>query len=1074
MHELVDEVDRSPDGPTVGAFFDFDGTLIYGFSVLALQAARLRRRDVSPQEVANALATGIGLVLGQADYDAVVSDPRPCVAGPHDRRHRRDRPQAVQAEAGRTRVPRGASAGRRPPAQGPHRRAGVVRAVVPGRGDGRRPRHRARALHALRGGRRQAHRPARRSPPLGRGQAARGRAARDRAGRRPRRELRLRRRQRGRRAARAGRQPAPDQPDARARTQGAADAAGRCTGSHGRRGADARPRGAPRRRARRVPHRHRHRHRPRHPQPEQGRRGQHDDLGRQRPRARHRRHPPRRARRGARVVAPARGVPLQPPELHRSRAAHGAAAARRHRGGQEGARRQPGRAARRARSPTRCSSTATTATARSPRCARSWRRRCSGASRWRWRPEGTRSGTGRLGPFKKGAFRLAMAGGVPVVPIVFRNANDVWPLGTQFMRPGTVDVVVHPPIPTDGLDRRRTSTRTSPRCAASTSTPSRTGRCCERREGRRGERRGGAPRPCAPRSSAGPRSGTASPRSPATPDRPIHDVTTELDADLREMVATHGGPAGDVFLHIARLFDRTGYRGRIQVDPDQIARPPGPEPPLPGRAAPEPPLLHRPGGAGVGAAARRPAADLQARRHQRGVLAHGSDGAAGRSHLHPAQLPRRPGVQARAARVRRLARRTPPEPRVVHRGRSHPHRQAARPATRTARLPRRRGARRAAATTSCSSRCRSSTTSCSTWRSMHGRCTGAAKAPESFTPAGGLRAGAALPLLPRRHPRRRSASRSRCATTSPASSRPAVDGRRARRDPVAEARVRGGGAHQHRHSDHSAGADHHGAALGRPRAHRRPAARAAHALRRVRRPARDPGHVPARSRRANGRCAASRRCSVTAWSPATTMAARSCTSSGPSSASRPRTTATASSTSSSSPRSSTSRDDGRRDGSLHDEALALRDLFKFEFFFEEKGEFLAEVDAEVAAADRPVTAPFLRPFLEAYWATAEALAAHGDEPVDGDDPRGPRRAVWPSSSSCRRASTAPTRCRAPTPTARCASPTTVACSTPDSSKPAPTSRPVARNWPTSCTPTCGAPAPRRRGRRHGSIEVMRA
>lgn len=70
--------------------------------------------------------------------------------------------------------------------------------------------------------------------------------------------------------------------------------------------------------------------------------------------------------------------------------------------------------------------------------------------------------------------------------------------------------------------------------------------------------------------------------------------------------------------------------------------------------------------------------------------------------------------------------------------------------------------------------------------------------------------------------------------------------------------------------------------------------------------------------------------------------------------------------------------------SLHDEALALRDLFKFEFFFEEKGEFLAEVDAEVAAPDRPVTAPFLRPFLESYWATAEALAAHGDEPVDAE------------------------------------------------------------------------------------------
>jgi glycerol-3-phosphate O-acyltransferase len=71
-------------------------------------------------------------------------------------------------------------------------------------------------------------------------------------------------------------------------------------------------------------------------------------------------------------------------------------------------------------------------------------------------------------------------------------------------------------------------------------------------------------------------------------------------------------------------------------------------------------------------------------------------------------------------------------------------------------------------------------------------------------------------------------------------------------------------------------------------------------------------------------------------------------------------------------------------GTLHDEALRLRDLFKFEFFFEEKGEFLAEIDAEAATPDRPVTAPFLRPFLEAYWSAAEALTAHGDDPVDAE------------------------------------------------------------------------------------------
>ena len=66
---------------------------------------------------------------------------------------------------------------------------------------------------------------------------------------------------------------------------------------------------------------------------------------------------------------------------------------------------------------------------------------------------------------------------------------------------------------------------------------------------------------------------------------------------------------------------------------------------------------------------------------------------------------------------------------------------------------------------------------------------------------------------------------------------------------------------------------------------------------------------------------------------------------------------------------------------LHEDALRLRDLLKFEFFFSEKGEFLAEVDAEAARAERPVTGPFLRPFLEAYWVTAEALRAYAGEPV---------------------------------------------------------------------------------------------
>lgn len=68
-------------------------------------------------------------------------------------------------------------------------------------------------------------------------------------------------------------------------------------------------------------------------------------------------------------------------------------------------------------------------------------------------PEGTRSATKRLGKFKKGAFHMAMGAGVPIVPVVLKNALDALPRHANVIRPATVEVVVHPPIPTDGWRR---------------------------------------------------------------------------------------------------------------------------------------------------------------------------------------------------------------------------------------------------------------------------------------------------------------------------------------------------------------------------------------------------------------------------------------------------------------------------------------------------------------------------------------------------------------------------------------------------------------------------------------------
>ncbi|KWX57412.1 HAD-IB family hydrolase/lysophospholipid acyltransferase family protein [Mycobacterium sp. NAZ190054] len=64
-------------------------------------------------------------------------------------------------------------------------------------------------------------------------------------------------------------------------------------------------------------------------------------------------------------------------------------------------------------------------------------------------PEGTRLDTTEVGPFKKGPFRIAMSVGIPIVPIVIRNAEVIAARDSSAFNPGVVDVVVYPPIPVD-------------------------------------------------------------------------------------------------------------------------------------------------------------------------------------------------------------------------------------------------------------------------------------------------------------------------------------------------------------------------------------------------------------------------------------------------------------------------------------------------------------------------------------------------------------------------------------------------------------------------------------------------
>jgi 1-acyl-sn-glycerol-3-phosphate acyltransferase len=66
-------------------------------------------------------------------------------------------------------------------------------------------------------------------------------------------------------------------------------------------------------------------------------------------------------------------------------------------------------------------------------------------------PEGTRSRTGELLPFKKGGFIMALQAQAPVVPAAVSGARDAMRKGSPWIRPVTVRVRFAPPVETAGM-----------------------------------------------------------------------------------------------------------------------------------------------------------------------------------------------------------------------------------------------------------------------------------------------------------------------------------------------------------------------------------------------------------------------------------------------------------------------------------------------------------------------------------------------------------------------------------------------------------------------------------------------
>lgn len=65
--------------------------------------------------------------------------------------------------------------------------------------------------------------------------------------------------------------------------------------------------------------------------------------------------------------------------------------------------------------------------------------------------EGTRTLDGKLQPFKRGAFRIAVQAGVPVVPLTINGSFRILPKHSISVNPGHVELILEKPIPLSGM-----------------------------------------------------------------------------------------------------------------------------------------------------------------------------------------------------------------------------------------------------------------------------------------------------------------------------------------------------------------------------------------------------------------------------------------------------------------------------------------------------------------------------------------------------------------------------------------------------------------------------------------------
>ena len=66
-------------------------------------------------------------------------------------------------------------------------------------------------------------------------------------------------------------------------------------------------------------------------------------------------------------------------------------------------------------------------------------------------PEGSRTRTGKMGKFKKGAYQMALDLKLPIVPVTINGSFEVLPIHSYLIHPHKMELIIHEPIETESI-----------------------------------------------------------------------------------------------------------------------------------------------------------------------------------------------------------------------------------------------------------------------------------------------------------------------------------------------------------------------------------------------------------------------------------------------------------------------------------------------------------------------------------------------------------------------------------------------------------------------------------------------